>query len=172
MKSLKLPVLAIAAISFVSTAASNPARAEGLYLGAGVYYSDSDVGDDTVPAGFIGYTFVDTNFLMLAVEGGYYDLGDSSDRFEKLKADAWTAGGMASLPLGPFFELYAKGGVAFLNTELKQEGRNDKNSDEEAYYGAGVAIDILDTIDLYAEYIWFDTDYNSEVAGVGIRLAF
>lgn len=148
MKNLKLPAVALAASLLTGIGMTSSVRAEGLYIGAGVYYSDSDVGDDTVPAGFIGYTFVDTNFLMLAVEGGYYDLGDSSNRSEKLKADAWTAGGMASLPLGPFFELYAKGGVAFLNTELKREGNNDKNSDEQGYYGAGVAIDILDTIDL------------------------
>jgi hypothetical protein len=164
---------AIAATVLLAVALANPARAEGLYIGAGAYQSDSDIGDDTVPAGFIGYTFLDTNFLMLSVEGGYYDLGDTSDRTQKLTASAITAGAMASLPLGPFFELYAKGGVAFLDAELKQEGQNNnKQSDEKAYYGAGFAFDILDTIDIYAEYVVFDTKYNSDMAGVGIRLAF
>lgn len=169
----KVLVQAIASTVLLGVTLANATRAEGLYIGAGAYQSDSDIGDDTVPAGFIGYTFVDTNFLMLSVEGGYYDLGDSSDKTEKLKASAITAGAMASLPLGPFFELYAKGGIAFLDTELKQEGQNDnKQSDEKAYYGAGFAFDILDTIDIYAEYVVFDTKYNSEMAGVGIRLSF
>jgi hypothetical protein len=168
----KVLLRAIAAAFLLGVAVANPVQAEGLYVGAGVYASDSDVGDDTVPAGFIGYTFVDTNFLMLSVEGGYYDLGDSGNRNEKLKASAATVGAMAALPLGPLFELYAKGGVAFMDTELKQPGDNNKNSDEKAYYGAGFAFDILDTIDIYAEYLVFDNKYNSDMAGVGIRLAF
>ena len=169
----KLLLQAMAAAALLGATLTDSARAEGLYIGAGTYLSDSDIGDDTVPAGFIGYTFLDTNFLMLSVEGGYYDLGDTSDKTEKLTASAITAGAMASLPLGPFFELYAKAGVAFLDTEFKQEGQNnDKKSDDKAYYGAGFAFDILDTIDIYAEYVVFDTRYNSEMAGVGIRLAF
>jgi hypothetical protein len=168
----KVFIQAIAATFLLGLAVAKPARAEGLYVGAGIYASDSDVGDDTVPAGFIGYTFVDTNFLMLSVEGGYYDLGDSGNRNEKLKASAATVGAMAALPLGPLFELYAKGGVAFMDTELKQPGDNNKNSDQKAYYGAGFAFDILDTIDIYAEYLVFDNKYNSDMAGVGIRLAF
>ncbi len=149
-----------------------PAQADGLYIAAGAYRADSDVGDDTTPAGFIGYTFVDTNFLMASVEAGYYDLGSAGNRNMNLEASAITAGGVLSLPLGPIFEIYAKGGVAFLDAEAKSPGFNNKQSDEKAYYGAGASLDILDTIDIYAEYVVFDTDYNSEVAGVGIKLSF
>ena len=172
LNNMKTFLAAAASLTIVSCGFATSAQADGLYIGAGVYQSDSDIGDDTVPAGFLGYTFLDTNLLMLSVEGGYYDLGDTSNKNGKLKSSAITAGGMASLPLGPFFELYAKGGVAFLDTEFKQPGDNDKSNDQKAYYGAGFSVDILDTIDIYAEYLWFDTKYNSDMAGVGIRLSF
>lgn len=173
MQNHKKLLASLATVAALGCALPIPAQAEGIYIGAGAYRSDSDIGDDTVPAGFLGYTFVDTNFLMLSLEAGYYDLGDASDKTEKLDASAVTAGGMVSLPLGPFFELYAKAGVAFLDSEFKQgNGNTNKNSDEEAYYGAGFAFDIFDTIDIYAEYVVFDTDYDSDMAGVGIRLAF
>jgi opacity protein-like surface antigen len=153
-------------------ASAAPTQAAGLYLGGGAYLADSDVGDDTVPGGFLGYTFLDTNFVMLSAEVGYYDLGNSSNRTEKAEASAITAGGVVSLPLGPFFELYAKAGIA--SADVKREtsdNKNDKTS-EEAYYGVGASIDILDTIDIYAEYLVFDTSINSEVAGIGVKLSF
>ncbi|MEE4144998.1 MAG: porin family protein, partial [Halieaceae bacterium] len=160
--SLKKILLAtlLPAFALAGTAST---QAAGLYIGGGAYQADSDVGDDTVPGGFLGYTFLDTNFLMLSAEVGYYDLGDTSNRNEKVEASAITAGGVASLPLGPFFELYAKAGIA--SAEVKREtsdNKNDKTS-EEAYYGLGASVDILDTIDIYVEYLVFDTSVNSEV---------
>jgi len=173
MKKGKKLLTAICTPLILAGGLATQAQAGGLYIGAGAYQSDNDIGDDTVPAGFLGYTFVDTNLLMLSVEAGYYDLGSASNKNAKLEASAITAGAMASLPLGPFFELYAKGGVAFMDTKLKLDGSTNNNqSDEKAYYGAGFAFDILDTIDIYAEYLVFDNKYDSDVAGVGIRLSF
>ncbi len=161
-----LPALAL------GLACAAPAQAAGLYIGGGAYWADSDVGDDTVPGGFLGYTFLDTNFVMLSAEIGYYDLGNSSNRTEKVEASAITAGGVVSLPLGPFFELYAKAGVASADVKLEtSQNKNDKSS-EEAYYGVGASLDILDTIDIYVEYLVFDTSINSEIAGVGVKLSF
>ena len=57
----------------------------------------------------------------------------------------------------------------FNSHELKDQ--NIKNN-EEAYYGVGASLDILDTIDIYVEYIVFDTSVNSEIAGVGIKFSF
>lgn len=153
-------------------AAAPLVQAGGLYIGVGGYQADSDVGDDTVPAGFLGYTFVDTNFLMLSGELGYYDLGDTSNRTTRVEASAATAAAVVSVPLGPFFELYGKGGIAAAEVKVESGGKTDKNSDNEGFYGFGASIDILDTIDIYAEYLVFDTEFNSEMYGVGIKLAF
>jgi opacity protein-like surface antigen len=164
--SIFLPPLALA------LAGATSAQAAGLYIGGGAYQADSDVGDDTVPGGFLGYTFLDTNFIMLSAEVGYYDLGDSSNRNTKAEASAITAGGVVSLPLGPFFELYAKAGVASAEVKLETSEKKSDKTSEEAYYGVGASIDILDTIDIYVEYLVFDTSINSEVAGVGVKLSF
>jgi hypothetical protein len=124
------------------------AHAGGLYLGGGAYRADSDVGDDTVPGGFVGYTFVDSNFIMLSAELGYYDLGNTSNRTEKLEASAVTAGGVVALPLGPLFELYAKAGIASADIKQESSGKKKEDNGEEAYYGVGASLDILDTIDI------------------------
>jgi opacity protein-like surface antigen len=168
-----LPLLGAAlATAITATAFTAPVRADGLYLGGGAYRADSDVGDDTVPGGFVGYTFVDSNFLMLSAEIGYYDLGNSGNRKEKVDASAITAGGVLALPLGPMFELYAKAGVASADIKKDSPGNSDSSTDEKAYYGIGASLDLLDTIDIYIEYLVFDTNINSELAGVGLKLSF
>jgi len=172
MASSRKIFITLITVAALACGSSAQARADGLYLGGGAYQADSDVGDDTVPGGFIGYTFLDTNFVMLAAELGYYDLGNTSNRNEKVEASAITAGGVVSLPLGPFFELYAKAGVAAADVKRESSGKKDEENGEKAYYGVGASVDILDTIDIYVEYLVFDTNVNSEIAGVGIKLSF
>lgn len=43
---------------------------------------------------------------------------------------------------------------------------------EEMFGGIGASIDVLDTIDIYAEYLVFDTDIDSSIAGIGVRFTF
>ncbi len=48
---------------------------------------------------------------------------------------------------------------------------NDDDFDaSEAFYGAGVALDFFDTIDIYIEYLEFDTKVDSSLIGAGIKL--
>ncbi|MEM6583289.1 MAG: outer membrane beta-barrel protein [Pseudomonadota bacterium] len=151
---------------------SAPAMSDGLYIGAGVYRSDNDAGDDTTGGGALGYTFIDTNIIMLSVEGGYYDFGKTSNNSQSIEADALTVGGVVALPLGPFFELYAKGGIARIDGEIRSTNSLEKGNEDEFYVGGGASIDILDTIDIYAEYIAFDGDFDTNIAGVGIKISF
>jgi len=151
------------------------ASADGFYIGAGVYQADMDVQDfdeDYVPAGFVGYQFVDTNFLMLSAELGYYDLGGTHSKNYQVDASAITLAGVAYLPIGPFFEVYAKAGIASVSADVEIFGQKEDFDGEEAFGGVGFAFDILDTVDIYAEYLLFDTDVDSEIIGVGIRLDF
>lgn len=173
MQLYKALLNALAASAIVGLLSPAPALAGGFYIGGGVYLADNDIGDDTVPGGFIGYTFVDTNFVMLSAEAGYYDLGDSTHRNQKAEASAYTAGGVVAVPLfSPIFEVYAKAGVAFADVKTEDDGLKNKDNDEKAYYGIGASLDILDTIDIYIEYLEFDTSINSNTAGVGIKLSF
>jgi hypothetical protein len=156
----------------LSLGMATSALAGGLYIGAGAYQADSDVDDDVVPAVFLGYTFIDTNLVMLSGELGYYDLGEGSNETFKIESSAITAAGVVAIPITPFFELYAKAGIASIALELKTATEKYDDDGEEAFYGVGVSFDILDTIDIYAEYLAFDTSVDSELMGVGIKFAF
>ena len=48
---------------------------------------------------------------------------------------------------------------------------NDDDFDgSEAFCGAGVSFDFFDTIDIYIEYLEFDTEVDSSLIGAGIML--
>ncbi|MFD2231211.1 outer membrane beta-barrel protein [Alkalimarinus sediminis] len=154
--------------------------ADGFYIGAGVYqaYAEEGIFDDsdTVPALFAGYNFIDTNIFMASAEMGYYDLGGYNGTEQGIKYDidasAFTLAAVGYLPIGPFFEIYAKAGVAAVSVDLDINGSKSDADGTEAFGGIGAAFDILDTIDIYAEYLVFDTDVDSSMAGVGVRLDF
>jgi hypothetical protein len=176
-KSMKTNIQTILSISLaaVFTLWASVSNADGFYIGAGVYKADMDIedfDDDYVPAAFVGYQFLDTNFLMLSAELGYYDLGETDSNNYKVDASAFTLAGVAYLPIGPFFEVYAKAGVASVSVDVEAFGQKDDFDGEEIFGGVGFAFDILDTIDIYAEYLLFDTEIDSEMIGVGIRLDF
>ena len=154
---------------------SSPVQAGSPYVGLGVYQANVDVAafdsGDTVFAGFIGYTFIDTSVFMLSLEAGYYPLGEYR-AFNDLRvdSDALALGGVAALPIGPFFEVYGKLGAARSDVsstlpELAGEGWD-------AYYGAGVSVDVLDTVDVYLEYLGFSGSLDSSLLGVGVKLSF
>ena len=147
-----------------------PAVAD-IYLGAGAYRSEAQttgLDDDDTTTGFqLGYVIVDS-VVILSAELGKYDLGSYSDNGVDVDADALTLGGVLSLAIGPFFEIYAKAGIASADVEV-----NGKSEDgDEAYSGVGFAFDALDTLDVYFEYLEFDTEVDSELLGAGIRLQF
>ena len=139
----------VGALALVSFFAQAPARAD-IYLGAGVYQSEAQVDnldDNDTTTGFqLGYVLVDS-VVIVSAELGYYDLGSYKDKGTKVDADAVTLGGVVSLALGPFFELYGKAGIASANIEV--DGKNKDGDD--AYVGAGFAVDVLDTLDIYVE---------------------
>ncbi|WP_017222099.1 outer membrane beta-barrel protein [Moritella dasanensis] len=176
----KFPQL-IAMTTFI-LAANSPslAHADGLYIGAGVYQANVEEGgfddDDVVPGLFVGYTLIDSNVFMVAAELGYYDLGGYSGTVANtnydIDASAFTLAGVGYLPIGPFFEVYAKLGVALVNIDVEVGSSKDDADGEEIFGGIGASIDVLDTIDIYAEYLVFDTDVDSSIAGIGVRFAF
>ena len=47
-------------------------------------------------------SFIDTNFLMLSAELGYYDLGSYDSNDVDVDASAFTLAGVAYYPLGPY----------------------------------------------------------------------
>jgi len=166
--------------SILALGGISSAHADGFYIGAGVYQAYAEEGnfddDDTVPALFAGYNFLDTNIFMMSAELGYYDLGGydgSSNNVEyDIDASAITLAAVGYIPIGPFFEIYAKAGAAAISLDVEINDVKDDSDGTEAFGGVGFSIDVLDTIDVYAEYLMFDTDVDSQIAGIGVRFAF
>lgn len=158
------------ALALALLLAPYPAGAD-VYIGAGAYQSDAKIDnldDNDTTTGFqLGYVIIDS-VVIVSAELGSYDLGSYSDGGTKVDADALTLGGVVSLAIGPFFEIYAKAGLASADVEVNG---NSEDGDE-AYSGFGFSFDALDTLDIYAEYLEFDTKVDSELLGVGIRLQF
>lgn len=159
---------------------SSAVKADSLYVGAGAYFTDVEIAaggeDDITPAGFVGYQFLDSNVLMLSAEMGYYDLGAWSgtldDESFSVDASALTFAGVAYVPVGPFFEVYAKAGVAAVEVKTRFADVPRTDDDTETFIGAGFAFDFFDTVDIYAEYLQFDNQIDSQMVGVGIRFDF
>jgi len=178
MKKL-IQKITMSTIIFVASSVAF-ANAGGFYIGAGVYQSYAEEGDfdedDTVPAFFAGYQFIDSNIFMLSAEVGYYDLGSYDglidDQQYKVDASAFTLAAVGYIPIGPIFEIYAKAGVAATKIDIERGSESTDDDGGKAFGGLGFSFDILDTIDIYAEYLVFDTKVDSSMAGLGVRFAF
>ena len=150
---------------------SSAANADDFYFGVGIYEAEVSLDNfdenDNVEALFIGYTFIDS-VIILSAELGKYDLGKYRDGGTEVEADAISLAAVASLALGPFIEVYAKAGIASVDGDTN----GDDFDDEDSFRGIGIGFDLLDTIDLYAEYLTFDTEVDSEMIGIGLRFDF
>lgn len=151
--------------------------ADDFYIGAGFNVlkvdtlSTTSQKHDKEIALFLGYQFIDTNFFMFSVEAGYYGLGTLENSLNT-NAEGYSLAGVAYLPLGPLFEVYAKLGAV----QIHVDGTN--NTAQKEYSGAGslgavgASIDILDTFDFYVEYSVFGNLKETEMIGAGIRVDF
>jgi hypothetical protein len=175
MKSWKIRLLKSILAASLAVSATQ-ASADGFYIGAGIYSPETEYEaieeSDTTPAFFVGYQFIDTNIFMFSAELGYYDLGSVSKNGTKIESDALSLAAVAYLPIGPFFEVYAKAGVAQTNIDYSVENSTTDLGGTEGFGGIGASLDILDTFDLYVEYLVFDTEVKTESLGVGVRFDF
>lgn len=109
----------------------------------------------------------------LAVDAAYWDLGEfKSDRLtggERIGYDAsiWTVGGIISVPLW-IIDIYGRAGAAMWDVDSRYI--DDDGTDP--YYGAGVALNILGSLDVYIEYVRFDLEESVDSANLGLRFTF
>ena len=177
--------LAIGSVALMAPMAAN-ADGTGWMIGGGVYYSQVD---DKVETDWDDIDLDDINFdsssealhitggyrfnKWLSLDAGYWDLGsfksDANDLGHKQKfdAEAWTVGGMASVPLW-IMDFYAKGGAAM----WKYDGKNVDVDGTDLYYGVGAAFNIGGSLDLYAEWVRFDLETDLDTFGLGVRFTF
>jgi len=118
----------------------------------------------------------------LAVEGGYHNFGRFDQTFDiagtptrvSLKADGFTLGGVASLPLGDRWSLFARTGAFFWDGDADINNVSAATpEDTNLYLGAGARLAMSDRLSLTADgsrYALDDT--SSTVFSVGVDIRF
>jgi len=147
-----------------------PAQADqGFYIGAG--YAATDVNDDNF----------DDSIGQLGLRGGYmftenlgidftgYMTNDKNSGNVNNEVGIGAFSGIASLPLGDYFDLYGKLGAARVVAKSTIGGSTFyDDSSTEFFWGVGGEVD-LGVVNLFLEYNRFDTDavdINTAMAGV------
>ena len=162
------------------------ADSTGFFIAGGANYAqfDSDLDDeidwdDNIEAFFddkaVGYNLgAGYRFnKWLAVDAAYWDLGefksDELDNGGKLKYDTsiWTVGGIVSVPLW-ILDVYGRAGAAMWDAD----SRFIEEDGTDLYYGAGVALNVFRSLDIYLEYVRFDADNAIDSANLGMRWTF
>ena len=110
----------------------------------------------------------------LAIDAAYWDLGEfKSERLEETgeklsyETTAFTLGGMFSVPLW-VLDIYGRLGAAY--TDVDSRFISDSSTDP--YYGAGVALNLGGSFDIYLEYLRLDADDAIDTASLGVRFTF
>ena len=153
-----------------------PAQADddaGFYIGAGYAATDfnNDNFDDSVGQLGLrtGYMFTD-NF---GIDLTGTLMGDASSNNVDAEVGVFAISGIASVPLGNYFDLYGKLGAAQVatKTSIGDTDITDESSTE-LYWGIGGEID-FGVVNLFLEYNRFDTDaVDINTAMAGIKLEF
>lgn len=170
------PIRLAASALLVAGLFSAPALAladSGFYLGGSVGRSLVDVdiaGAGTAPMGFddgdaawktfAGFN-IDAFVIDLAVEGGYVDFGQPSERIAGNEVEVgltgWDFFGLAGLELGPI-GLFAKAGLIDWSADAAVNGsRVSDDSGTDPAYGIGVRFSLF-SAELRGEYEYFDLD--------------
>jgi outer membrane immunogenic protein len=121
--------------------------------------------DDLGWKAFGGYNF-GLEFLALAIEGGYVDLGKPSgtilDSALEVDVTGWDVFGLAGLQLGPI-GVFAKAGVISWDIEATVDGIESGGVDgTDPAYGVGVRFN-LGSLEMRGEYEMFDLDNVDDV---------
>lgn len=182
-KQFSLALLASSLLAIGTSAVQ--ADSTGLFIAGGVNYAELDASfedidfDDDIEAFFddkaVGYNLGGGYRFnkWLALDAAYWDLGefksDTLGNGQKLKYDTtiWTAGGIVSVPLW-ILDVYGRAGAAMWDVD----SRNFDDDGTDLYYGAGVALNIFGSLDIYAEYVRFDADEAIDSVGLGLRFTF
>ena len=168
------------------TAGYAQADSTGLFIAGGVNYAQLDTNlddeidwDDNIEAFFddktVGYNLGGGYRFnkWLAVDAAYWDLGEfKSDRLDNgetlgFDTSIWTVGGIVSAPLW-ILDVYGRAGAAMWDVD----SRYIENDGTDLYYGAGVALNVFRSLDIYLEYVRFDADDAIDTAGLGLRWTF
>lgn len=176
MKNTLLKTILASAITLSAVTATTPVFADnGFYTGIGVTQAFVDERgldeDDTGGKIYGGYKFND----YFSIEGSYYDFGNIEDAGRQLEADGVSLAIIGSLPLTQYVSIFAKAGTHDWDAEARGvfPGQSLRDSDTDAFYGAGVQYNFTDSITVRAEVERYEVEeLDFDAATIGIQFNF
>ncbi len=183
MKSNKglLPVAALGALMALPVVSyAQDANSSGIYLGGGAGYnriesqdfpnSNDDVEDSRVSyKGIIGARLSP----VFSVEGQYINFGTAEDGANQVKADGFTAGVVADIPVSEWFSPYAKAGALFWDADGRFSNVRSSDDGTDFTYGVGARFGLSQALDLRFEYERFElNDTSIDMASANLQFNF
>lgn len=184
MKTTKtlIPLAALGTLAFLPFAASAGGAPDqpGIYLGGGVGYdriegedftgNGDDLDDSRVAyKGLAGFRLNQ----IFAIEGQYINFGTAEDGDNRVKADGWTAGAVATLPMFEYVHPYAKAGMLFWDADGRFGGVSASDDGSDFTYGVGARFSMTDNLGLRLEYERFEmSDIDVDMASANIQFDF
>ena len=160
-----------------ATAAAQADEESGFYAGAGVGVFDVRIDDfDDIDATIDDYDSDDTAWKVFggwrmtknfAAEVAYVNLGSPDDEILPdltltTETDGFAPYLVGTLPIGDWFELFAKAGYYWYETEVQVDtpigSASDSESDSTFTWTAGVGFNFFEHINVRLEYEQFDID--------------
>jgi OOP family OmpA-OmpF porin len=182
--------LAVAAIAAAGSASAQDNTA-GFYAGAGVGSFNLDIDDpDDVEATLDRYSSDDTAWKAfvgwrmnpyLAFEAAYVNLGSPDDIIAPdtkltVETDGFAPYVVGTLPIGDWFELFAKAGYYWYDNEVRLSSplgtARDSTSNETFTWTAGVGTNLFEHVNIRLEYEQFDIDDVDESNALWLTGAF
>lgn len=163
----------LAAITFAFCLAATATAHAGAYLGAGLGVSDynqslwsiEDRGNETGWTVFGGYQFN----RYLALETGWLDLGTVNERYASIETTGLSIAGIASLPVGPVFSIFASLGLFAWDQHVRSSGIDDSRSGTDPAWAYGFAARFLDQrLGLRLGWNRYDSDNDADFIAVDV----
>lgn len=177
---MSIRIILISLVLSLSTLPVAQAKDEGLYIGAGIglvaveqkipiegpaglEIDDSDVATKL----FVGYQFSE----LLAMEGGYRDLGKPSSRGAVTRLDGWDVFGVLGLPLGPV-RAFGKAGGIYSSAETRIGGVSVRSHSQfDLGLGVGLEFEIM-SMAIRGEIEYFDVLDAAVMYSLGATYTF
>ena len=184
-----------AALALAALAAASAAQAQdnesGFYAGGGVGQFDVKIDNfDDVDETIDRYDSDDTAWKAfagwranpwLAVELAYVNLGSPEDEILPeteltLETDGFAPYVVGTLPIGDWFEVFAKAGYYWYSTDVRLStpvgSASDDDSDSTFTWSAGVGLNIFEHVNVRLEYEQFDFDATDDAQALWLTGAY
>lgn len=183
-------VLALAALA-AATGAQAQDNESGFYAGGGVGSFDVQIDDfDDIDDTIDGYDSDDTAWKAfggwrmnpyLAFELAYVNLGSPDDQIAPdttltLETDGFAPYVVGTLPIGDWFEVFAKAGYYWYEVDARLSSPlgnvSDSESNETFTWTAGVGVNIFERVNVRLEYEQFDFDEADDAEALWLTGAY